>query len=113
MIGIVLWSDPSESKAVFWCEDQGDLAYYEGCAVSDAPCLHAGDMVQFEVSAEASTRLAHAPRLLQEQVHPDLPGQLRRTAESVNDAVPCTATIIPFAGAASRQSDKTRWAAKA
>lgn len=113
MIGIVLWSDPSESKAVFWCEDQGDLAYYEGGDADDAPSLHAGDMVQFEVSAKDSTRLAHAPRLLQEQAHPDLPGQLRGTAEHVSDVVPRTAQIIPFACVETRESEKSRRAAKA
>ena len=27
MLGVVLWSDVSDRKAVIWCEDQGDLAY--------------------------------------------------------------------------------------
>ena len=30
MLGVVLWSDSSENNAVIWCEDHGDLAYFDG-----------------------------------------------------------------------------------
>ena len=29
MYGVILWSDPEGGQAVIWCEDRGDLAYYE------------------------------------------------------------------------------------
>ena len=30
MFGVVLWADPVDRKAVIWCEDHGDLAYFKG-----------------------------------------------------------------------------------
>lgn len=54
MIGIVLWSDPVVAKAVFWCEDQGDLAYFRSKDPQNSPAsaLTAGDMVCFDVSTD-------------------------------------------------------------
>ena len=39
-----------DRKAVFWCEDQGDLAFYQGSNPVDETVafLSAGDMVKFE-----------------------------------------------------------------
>lgn len=113
MIGIVLWSDPDDCKAVFWCEDQGDLAYFEGNDTGVGPDLHAGDMVQFDVSAQASMRIAHTPRLLQEQVHVDLPETLRKTADDTGSDVPHSAQIIPFAQHERWDHEKSDRAAKA
>lgn len=28
MLGVVLWADIDDRKAVIWCEDHGNLAYY-------------------------------------------------------------------------------------
>ena len=66
MIGLVLWSDSEEKKAVFWCEDHGDLAYYDGAEeqLCEEATLAAGDMVDFEVSVDQSIRRAHSARLL-------------------------------------------------
>lgn len=100
MIGVVLWSDPCEGKAVFWCEDQGDLAYYE--AAPERPAtdgfFDSGDMVQFEVAMESRIRKAHNARLLQEQAWVDLPESLRRESgpQSSSAGATQTAKIIPF-----------------
>ena len=91
MIGIVLWSDPASRKAVFWCEDQGDLAYFEDS--EDGPdFFDAGDMVRFEVTTERRLRRAHAPTIVQPRVCTDLPEKLRRNGEPERT----TARIIPF-----------------
>ena len=47
MLGVVLWSDAGDNKAVIWCEDHGDLAYFNG-GVDDPASLmdfDAGDLV--------------------------------------------------------------------
>lgn len=82
MIGIVLWSDPNDCKAVFWCEDHGDLAYYsaefdEKKAVGG---FAAGDMVEFDVFTDAEFRRAVNPRLVQENACDGLERRLQSTA---------------------------------
>lgn len=97
MIGVVLWSDASDRKAVIWCEDQGDLAFLNSADdvfQSDA-FFDAGDVVQFDMEVQASMRRAHNPRLVLEQASAGLPDALRRSASG--DAQPrVTAKIIPF-----------------
>jgi hypothetical protein len=80
MIGVVLWSDNSAGKAVFWCEDQGDLAYYEEPAirVGQGAGFDTGDMVQFDVSVHRKLRIADNPRLVQEKAASYLPDALRQ-----------------------------------
>ena len=59
MYGVVLWSDARSNKAVFWCEDHGDLAYFQGDPATvnqTTSCFDAGDLVQFEVYHEAKLR---------------------------------------------------------
>lgn len=61
MFGVILWSNAADRKAVIWCEDQGDLAYYDdskGGLAQSNDFLTAGDYVEFDVSAENSMRLA-------------------------------------------------------
>ncbi|MBD3663055.1 hypothetical protein [Sulfitobacter aestuariivivens] len=105
MIGVVLWCDAEAGKAVFWCEDQGDLAYFEDPAlpgIASEVFFDAGDMVQFDVTNESRQRRARNPRLLQEQGYATLPERLREDAAKPPVAA-CTATsakIIPFQAAA-------------
>lgn len=114
MIGVVLWSDVTDGKAVFWCEDQGDLAYFEGnCATNGAHAsFDAGDMVQFDVSCDARVRKAHNARLVQGQACVGLPETLRSTGAAIPvPAEPAggrSAQIIPFA----RQSNNDSIAAR-
>ena len=58
MIGVVLWSDPLAGKAVFWCEDQGDLAYFDGLNEDTdiKKAFAAGDMVSFDVRRDREFR---------------------------------------------------------
>lgn len=105
MIGVVLWSDPDGKSAVFWCEDQGDLAYYERKdeILVSGSLFVAGDMVQFDVRYDGKMRRADDPRLLQEQVCQSLPSRLRQTAQAQpapapEPAQPGSAKVIAFEG---------------
>lgn len=93
MFGVVLWSDADAQKAVIWCEDQGELAYYtpgDDC-VHEAPSLDAGDLIQFDVSIQQNVRKATNPQLLLQSHSPDLPRQLqaRQKAYSGSSDLPC------------------------
>lgn len=78
MFGVVLWSDAKDRKAVIWCEDHGDLAYYVGADQSalDGVSLDAGDLIQFDMRQDAHLRLARNPQLVVEQEYPDLASKL-------------------------------------
>lgn len=82
MIGVVLWSDPVDRKAVFWCEDQGDLAYFDGSQDSHRQdCVfEAGDMVQFDLQVDRKLRKAVNATLIEEKVCTGLQEQLRTSA---------------------------------
>lgn len=70
MCGVVLWADQCDQKAVIWCEDHGDLAYYHDKDANshDGLSLDAGDLIQFELFQEHDLRLVRNPtRLVQRQ----------------------------------------------
>lgn len=79
MIGVVLWSDTTDGKAVFWCEDQGDLAYFHAEDVSsrDQVEFNVGDVVRFEVTCERNLRRAKGPKLLEQNACSSLADDLR------------------------------------
>jgi hypothetical protein len=83
MYGVVLWSDPDARKAVIWCEDHGDLAFYSGG--SDLPLgevsLDAGDLVEFDVTTERALRYAHNPQVVSEGFDRDIAQRLDGAAE--------------------------------
>jgi len=72
MFGVVLWSDTQERKAVIWCEDHGDLAFYRQSGCTENLPLDAGDWVQFDLTLDRHMRLAHNPKLVSEGVCPGL-----------------------------------------
>ncbi len=77
MYGVVLWCDSFENKAVIWCEDQGDLAYYRRSEKAGPLNMDAGDLVQFEITSGCDMRLAHNPRLVAEGVFGGLADKLK------------------------------------
>jgi hypothetical protein len=108
MFGVVLWSDEQEKKAVIWCEDHGDLAFYRNTDGTTQPELDAGDWVQFDMTMECRQRFAHNPRLVHEGVYPDLADALcaaplpeqKSEPAPAKPALPsqrASAEIIPFA----------------
>ena len=50
MNGVVLWSNESQQKAVIWCEDQGDLAFYSQEQCQALVDLHVGDLICFDLT---------------------------------------------------------------
>lgn len=79
MFGVVLWSDAAARKAVIWCEDQGELAFYtpaEG-SIHDAPVLDAGDLIRFDVIVQQNVRTARNLQVMMPSHSPDLPEKLR------------------------------------
>ena len=67
MLGVVLWSDNNENKAVIWCEDHGDLAYFDGTGglIYEGLPLDAGDLVSFEMEYARDLRLARNMRRIE------------------------------------------------
>lgn len=116
MYGVVLWSDTEDQKAVIWCEDHGDLAFYRQPQDGDQVALDAGDWVQFDLTTERQVRFAHNPRLVAEGLYPGLADALSGAGEAPEtNGLPRSrvahgsADIIPFAprtsgGAAGRDS---------
>lgn len=113
MFGVVLWSDRADSKAVIWCEDQGNLAYFtnEGAELERGPALEAGDLVQFRLEENAPERRVESISLVADNSFVGLPDALKSTARGTAThrssrnrldgparAIPdCGAEIIPFA----------------
>ncbi len=86
MFGVIIWSDPEVKNAVIWCEDQGDLAYFQastepmpmGCAFPDA-----GDYVAFDVELRNDMRVVRNPRPVLAAVGEGLPSALLSTARCI------------------------------
>jgi hypothetical protein len=90
MYGVVLWSDHGQDRAVIWCEDHGDLAYYDGeRALSDAnAAFEPGDLVRFDVSEGRRMRIASNPQIVASDQYPNLAGDLRREGEGPTEPIP-------------------------
>ncbi|MBV1896151.1 MAG: hypothetical protein KUG70_06810 [Rhodobacteraceae bacterium] len=109
MYGVILWCDAQENKAVIWCEDHGDLAFYRKTELEVDLTLDAGDWVQFEVTTERHLNIAHNPRLISQGVAVDLASVLT-SAASTNDQLVhsrTSAEIIPFAPMQNSQIGET------
>lgn len=108
MLGVILWSDPHDRKAVIWCEDQGDLAFLNEakCDIARDGFFDAGDVVQFDLEINCSVRKAHNPMLLVERAGRSLTEALRKTPAVEMDAG-SSAKIISFKSAPSVRDTKT------
>ena len=79
MYGVVLWSDHKDSKAVIWCEDHRNLAFFkkdigsDGCATDFEP----GDLVAFDLREENNLRLAVDPYVVAPHEFPSLARELK------------------------------------
>ncbi len=122
MFGVVLWSDTIDNKAVIWCEDHGDLAYFSGKSELASgrggevfATLDAGDLVHFELQEGAKMRHVRNPQLIEQGGHVALGEMLRgqpheasRSASNLSPKAPSNAAysaqIIPFARKDDRQS---------
>lgn len=84
MYGVVLWADDCDSKAVIWCEDHGNLAYYSAAEqnIHKGFALDAGDLIQFDLREEADIRKARNLQRVDAGYAPDLARNLRSKAEA-------------------------------
>ncbi|WP_138934188.1 hypothetical protein [Roseovarius arcticus] len=96
MYGVVLWSDQRQNRAVIWCEDHGDLAYYKGDVGGDS-AMAAGDLVEFDLHEAADMRLADMPRLITQRSHPTLSSDLRKAGARMG--------VVPSGSPAPANSD--------
>lgn len=90
MYGVVLWSDHRQNRAVIWCEDHGDLAYYDGEISGSCEDLgfDPGDLVRFDVSEGRRMRIASNPQVVASDQYPNLAGDLRREGASPTPSLP-------------------------
>jgi hypothetical protein len=72
MIGIVLWSDTTAGKAVIWCEDQGELAFYSHVGTTENFAIRVGDWVSFDLKLKSDLRVALDIQVLREPGCPHL-----------------------------------------
>lgn len=88
MIGLVIWSDEAEKKAVFWCEDHGDLAYYNAELDNRRfpPHLRPGDMVRFDVNCVQNIRRAQNAELVSRRTCTGIQDELRQRAATRDNA---------------------------
>lgn len=79
MYGVVLWADNAVNKAVIWCEDHGNLAFYNAheTSVHDDFVLDAGDLIQFDLREERECRQARNLRRVDVGYAPDIAGRLK------------------------------------
>ncbi|MCM2562388.1 hypothetical protein M8756_09525 [Lutimaribacter sp. EGI FJ00015] len=75
MYGVVLWCSADSRKAVIWCEDHGDLAFYEDVAAQTA--LDPGDLVKFRSEQTRRRRLARDLELIEQDRFRNLPDDLK------------------------------------
>jgi len=78
MIGVVVWADAAKNKAVIWCEDQRDLAYYLSPSEARSGAVpNKGDLVEFETYYEGSLRIAENVLVVEAQGRNTLAEALR------------------------------------
>ena len=95
MFGVVLWSDQIRKRAVIWCEDHGDLAFFGGEGVDslEGADMEPGDLVQFDIRADRHMRLASNPKLVASDEYPTLANDLMKAGET-----PAVSAMPPKAG---------------
>ncbi len=101
MYGVVLWADCSDHKAVIWCEDHGDLAYYHDTTPSahDGVALDAGDLVEFDLSQEKDLRYARNPERIVRQQYAGIAQRLRsacRVPPRITPVREKLGQVVPF-----------------
>lgn len=112
MFGVVLWSDCATHKAVIWCEDHGELAYFDAIEHPGTVelALEPGDLVRFELCQAGSMRLVRNPSLVAEQQFPTLASDLKGGAPDgarAERAARDPAAPVPAARAQDRAAEKT------
>ena len=79
MFGVVLWSDTVKKQAVIWCDDHGDLAFYNSPERGrEFMAFRAGDLVEFQLEDSGALRIASCPKVIAKESYPTLTRDLRR-----------------------------------
>lgn len=104
MLGVVLWSDTDDNKAVIWCEDHGNLAFFNGGSHPslDVFDFDAGDLVQFEMTEEQHMRFARNPKRVSQSQYPTLAEDLQ---SMTMEHVPEPKVTQPKAAASFKSAD--------
>ncbi|MFY0624192.1 MAG: hypothetical protein JXQ89_21110 [Pelagimonas sp.] len=94
MYGVVLWTDAADKKAVIWCEDHGNLAYYCEAepTVHTGAGLGAGDLIAFDMTEECDVRTAQNLRRVNASYAPTL----ARKLNAVQPKQELGDNVIPF-----------------
>ncbi len=79
MYGAVLWTDQGSDRALIWCEDQGNLAFFDGYENGFPPSFEAGDLVKFKVMDGRGMRLAFDVEVVATEEYPYLADGLKGT----------------------------------
>lgn len=109
MFGVVLWSNPQQSKAVVWCEDHGDLAFFDSSRVNGetpnggsssdmAPlgiAMKAGDLLRFDLIVRGQQRLVVRPKMIVAGQDEDLPRRVLEVARTFQNG-PAKGKVLPF-----------------
>ncbi|MBE9638134.1 hypothetical protein [Salipiger mangrovisoli] len=108
MVGVVLWADQMDQKAVIWCEDHGELAYWHDPepSVHGGDVLEVGDLVQFDMAGSDSLRLAMNPQRLESNQFFGLVQSLHAAgdaAELARGLRPAESRVISFPGTPPRE----------
>ena len=102
MFGVVLWSDSASGKAVIWCEDHGDLAFYKETEPGTEVLLGAGDLVEFDIMLDRQFRFVNNPKVVSDSYSSGLADALAYSADkplAQPDVGKCdtgSAQVIPF-----------------
>lgn len=83
MLGVVIWSNASDNKAIIWCEDNGELAFFGRTAqtLPNEERLGKGDLIQFDLTEYQNMRLAQNPRIIAGHFCSELDEVIARAAE--------------------------------
>lgn len=94
MYGVVLWADDRDSKAVIWCEDHGNLAYYSAAEqnLHQGVALDPGDLIQFDLREDPDYRRARNLQRVDVGYAPEIAQNLRNTNRE------CQGNVVPFPG---------------
>lgn len=86
MYGVVLWSDRQKNRALIWCEDHRNLAYFsDDTGGSEGAVLFGpGDLVEFDIQERDDVRFAVSPTIVSERYYPTLAEDLLRSGGTPN-----------------------------
>jgi hypothetical protein len=110
MLGVVIWTDADDSKAIIWCEDHGELAFLSQPAKveSGAEKLDQGDLIQFDLEEHRNLRMAHNPRKIEQQYCSDIKAVMESAvkvqAEAMPNLLPKNSKLLNFTRAKQRNT---------